>query len=287
MYITAIVVTFNSSRYITNCLHDLFNNGIDEVIIIDNDSKDDTITKVNREQRDPLKKIMLIKNNNNVGFASAVNMGLKEIKKGHVLLINPDVRIPNNQIALLEKCMKKTEASIVGGKVLKFGKKNELHGTFVREPDICTLLFDYTNLRKLVPKDAFHKIHYYKDLKIDNLPVKVDAVSGAYMLFDIKTAKKVGFFDENFFMYLEDIDFCIRAKKKKMLTYFCPASAIYHVGGASSKNKDHINHAAWYKSRKEYSKKYFPRYYNALRIIFSVDKLLSEVKYQIYENLHR
>ena len=80
--------------------------------------------------------------------------------------------------------------------------------------------------------------------------MEVDAVSGGFMLIDKRVINKIGNLNENFFMYLEDIEYCNRARNEGFRVIYCPGAVIYHEGGASSRNKDKINFNAWLWSRK-------------------------------------
>lgn len=271
--ISLIILTFNSTDYIDKCLKSVekqLNKNI-EVIVVDNNSSDATLLKLKK-----YKNIKIIKNKKNYGFSKGINIGIKNAKYKNILLLNPDTILFRNSIKNLLDCHKNTGAEIVGGKTKK--KDGSLHGSYVKIPNIFTILFDYTNLRKLIPNDYFHKKHYYlNEIKPKKNKI-VDVVSGAYMFISKKALKKVGFFDENFFMYLEDVDYCLRAKKKKIKVVYCPNASAFHFGGGSSNNKDRINYQAWYNSRSYYINKNFKKIVNIfLQPILFLDKQLIEI----------
>ena len=164
----------------------------------------------------------------------------------------------------------------MGGELQK--GNDSVHGSYVRKPDLLTAIFDYSNLRKILPNDNVHKKHYYLNEKYPKVAKECDAISGAFMLTRKEVFEKIGLFDENFFMYLEDVDFCIRAKKKRYKIMFCPKSKMFHIGGASSPNKDKINHLAWKESRKYYAKKHFNYLENLLiQIVYLFDNLIINI----------
>ena len=272
--LSIIVVTYNSEQYIQPFLESLTKSikSNDEVIVIDNKSTDRTVKLVKKYHS----KLKLISNRSNFGFANAVNLGINITSGSHVLLLNPDTWVTKDAITVLFKCLTHEGAGIAGGKNLK--PNGEIHETFVRRPTIGTIIFDFTNFRKLVIGDYFHKQHYYSNQRFPVKNKSVDAISGSFMLFDRKIIDKIGYFDENFFMYLEDVDFCVRAKSKGVKVIFCPHSKIMHIGGASSKNEDKINRTAWYSSRSYYTKKHFPRHINLLaQRIFKLDELITNI----------
>jgi GT2 family glycosyltransferase len=272
--LSVVILTYNSSNTIEKCLKTLLKEkGIDfEIIVIDNHSDDNSINKANKFKV----HIKVEKNTKNVGFSKGVNKGIKKSTGEYILLLNPDTIIPNGAINKLFDCQNSSGAEVIGGRAVKIN--GLVHNTFVKKPSLMTLIFDYTNLRKLFPFDLIHKSHYYLNKKYPDHLIDVDAVSGGYMLVKREVFTKVGLFDENFFMYLEDIDFCVRAKQFGYRVCFCPYSTIIHIGGASSNNPDKINHVAWGDSRRYYLKKHFSQLANALITpIFTLDDIINSI----------
>lgn len=146
---------------------------------------------------------------------------------------------------------------IIGGKAIDYSGR--IHNTVVRIPDLFTGLFEFSNLGKIFGVHRSHDKFYYKDTDVINLTSDstVGAVSGAYLLVKKRVFNNLEGFDENIFMYLEDVDLCKRANDLGYKVMFCPHSKISHVSGASSTNKYRINHQAWFESRKYYYKKHF------------------------------
>lgn len=272
--ISIIVVTYNNQEEIVTCMESIFNySGLNkqsfEVIIIDNNSDDLTADKIRQCDLD----VKLVENKENKGFAKSVNQGIQLSTYDLVLLLNPDTEIINSAIKTLRESLNENKADVIGGKLIKEG--GEVHGSFVREPTLGDMFFEYTNLRKLDVFNYFHNRHYYNDKSFKDY-MQVDAVSGAYMLFYKKRLSNINYFDENFFMYLEDVDFCVRATERGCTIGFCPSSTIIHKGGASSKNVDRIRHDAWYHSRSYYAKKHFSATANlVIQPIFYLDMILS------------
>lgn len=273
--LSIIIVTYNNQKEINTCLsslkHSLDNYGKkSEVIVIDNASKDATIKTI-----DTSLTSKVIINRNNTGFAKAVNQGIRFATGDFILLLNPDTELRRDSIKTLMRCSNNQDADILEGKSIDSNDKE--HGSYVRKPTLLTMIFEYTNLRKIVPGDIIHNKHYYKDLDSSTF-CEVDAVSGAYMLLRKNIFEKVGFFDERFFMYLEDVDFCVRAKKYGYKVGYCPSSIIEHIGGASSKNRDKIRHKSWYQSRRYYANKHFSLVENILiQPMFYIDTIISEI----------
>ena len=266
---SVVVLTYNSEKHIGRCLQSVLSESerIIEVIVVDNHSQDGTVEIVKRH-----KNIKLISNIRNLGFSKGVNMGIKQAKGSKVLILNPDTTIISGSVDKLINCQTHFSAGIAGGKLQK--NAGGVHNSFVKTPDLLTGIFDFTNLRKITPFDFIHKRHYYLHDKYPNRGIEVDAVSGAYMLVNREVFERIGLFDEKFFMYLEDVDFCIRAKQLGFKVVFCPKSVIFHEGGASSKNADKINHNAWSNSRRYYFGKHFSKVVNMMiQPIFVLDDI--------------
>lgn len=251
---------------------------IHEIIILENYSPDRKETKlvVNKFKHSHKKvKITFISNKYNAGFAVSCNKAAKMAKTKYVLFLNPDTELKKNSIKILLEHAKKNGADIIGGKAVNY--KKQPHESVVRKPGLLIGLFEFSNLGKLFRVSKAHKLFYYEDINIltSETDIKVDAVSGAYLLIERSAFNKLGGFDENFFMYLEDVDLGKRANDARMKVIFCPHSVIWHVGGASSKNKYKIRHQAWFDSRKYYFKKHFGLLTNLIiQPLFTIEEFL-------------
>lgn len=268
--VSVIIVTYNSQNQIGNCLKSLFNFWPKKLplqtTIIDNNSTDNTIRRIKS-----FKHVKVVTNKRNVGFASAVNTGMGLTKYSLVLLINPDTIFYQDSVRKLVSCARTHKAGIAGGKMLR--TDGSTHGTYVKRPGFLTALFEFTNLKKIFPNNWWHRNFYYENISIPSC-FEVDAVSGGYMMIDRSLTGKDLFFDENFFMYLEDIDFCLEAKQRGIKVMYCTDSVITHIGGASSPNKSRIHHQAWESARRYYFSKHL--WFGASQLVmlaFELDNL--------------
>lgn len=276
--LTIIIVTFNSEKYIDKCIDSIAISEKNEIsykiIIIDNYSKDETVNKIKKIQKDD-RKIYLIENKKNIGFARAVNQGIsRDSGGGYVLLLNPDTILEKRSLINLIKCAEKNQAGVCGGTTID--NHGKISGSYFRFPSLMIGLFDFTNLRKLLKNDQWHKHFYCQDENHGNkTSFPVDVVTGGFMLINKSTIKEIGLFDESFFMYLEDVDYCLRAKKAGIRIFHTNGSKILHIGGASSNNDDRVRHSSWLKSRKIYYAKHFGIFENMMiQPIFLLDDLL-------------
>lgn len=277
--LSIIIVTFNSEKYIEKCISSIFKSAVEKnilinVIIVDNGSGVLGIKK-NREIKSKYTSVSIIENKLNKGFAKAVNIGIKRARVADLyLILNPDTIIQKRSISELIKCFDITKAGIVGGSTYNFN--GEESGSYFRFPNLMVGLFDFTNLRRLLINDYWHKYFYYLDTdysKKEYFPV--DIVTGGFMMISKKAINTIGSFDERFFMYLEDVDYCLRANFLNIKIYHCNKSKISHYGGGSSPNKDRIRYTSWLWSRKLYFFKHFGFLSNfIIQPIFLIDDLL-------------
>ncbi|MFZ2199898.1 MAG: glycosyltransferase [Microgenomates group bacterium] len=274
--ISIVTVTYNSSKNIVNLLNSMYRNRamINEVFIIENNSNDRKETKRICEKFSKKMKLSYICRKN-VGFGTSCNYGANLSKSELILFLNPDTEIEGDSLKILLDHFQKDKADIIGGKAINY--EGKIHGSVVRYPTLFTGLFEFSNLGKFLRIKSAHEQFYYEDLNIlrSKLDRQVDAVSGAYLLIAKNTFSKLKGFDENIFMYLEDVDLCKRANDLGLRVFFCPHSIIRHVGGASSQNKYKIRHQAWFDSRKYYYRKHFGILANIIiQPIYTIEEFL-------------
>lgn len=251
---TILILTYNSQKHIVKLVRSLFKylKGVSyEILIIDNGSTDKTISLLNKKE---FSEIRIIQRKMNYGFGQSINWGVKFAKGEYLLILNPDTEVIDSSLKTLLNSALINKNNILGPINLK--KNGQVHGTFVRRPNAMMIAFDFTNLRKLFPDNRWHKSFYYRDTDLDDI-AEVDAISGSSMIVNRKRFISLDGFDNSFFMYLEDIDFCLRAKKAGLHVLLCKNARIYHEAGGSSKNNEKINLNAWIDSRYYFVDKYF------------------------------
>lgn len=263
--ISVITVTYNSSRYLRNLLSSIYKNreNVTDVYVVDNNSTDKDLTREICRQFNTKMKIRFI-DNRNMGFGRSCNYAARKSKSKYLLFLNPDCELQSNSMHTLLAHLVTNNADIVGGKAINYDKVT--HRSVVRKPNMLTGIFEFSNLGKIFNLNSAHNRFYYEDLDILEASTDqvVDAVGGAYMLIRSDAFSMLNGFDENMFMYLEDIDLCKRACDLGMKVVFCPHSKIWHIGGASSQNKYRIHHQAWFNSRKYYFHKHFGVWVNLI-----------------------
>ncbi|OGE40851.1 hypothetical protein A3E86_02655, partial [Candidatus Daviesbacteria bacterium RIFCSPHIGHO2_12_FULL_47_45] len=191
------------------------------VYIIDNASSDDSAKTAKQE----FPEFNFILNPENLGFGKGNNLALEKIKEGYILLLNPDTKLEKGVIS----------------KMLEFMEAHLEVGI-----STCKIVFpdgrlDLTAHRGFPTPWASFKYYFLKDDSLYHLrqmdmsgPHEVDAIAGAFMLTRADVLKKVGLFDEDYFLYAEDIDLCFRIKEAGFKVVYVPSVSIVHYKGVSS-----------------------------------------------------
>lgn len=276
--LSLIIINYNSSKNTNSLLISVKKNiytKIEKIIIIDNNSRD--IKNLNIKDS----KIKLIKNNKNLGFAKAVNQGIKISKSNFIILLNPDTTIINKSIIkTINLITNDKNIGVIGGKIRYENKKIfSANNT----PTFLTGLFEFTNLKKIFPKNKY-TLNFWPEINQKIIkPIEISGICGAYLIFrKYDKNNNINYFNENYFLYLEDLDFCLNMKSKGFKIIFDPRSEILHIGGASSKNKYNMALNYWYKSRKIFFKKHLNKVEGIiLSIIFTIEELILKMRFLI------
>jgi len=252
--VTLLSVNYNSTNKLNKLLKSVqkyLYPLINEIIIIDNNSTDIKDLIISKKLK---AKTTCIINKKNIGFSKAVNYGLKASKNKYILLVNPDSCFFDNSIINAINLLKNNpKIGVVGGKIYGLDKKTRFSAT--NKPSFLTTIFEFTVLKKIFSNNIFSKKFWIESNNKVTKPIKVHSVCGAFMLIR-KDINKI-FFDTNYFLYLEDLDFGSIVEQNDYETYFDPRSQIIHIGGYSSHNNYGIIHKYWYTSRDYYFRKHF------------------------------
>lgn len=231
--LTIIVISYNTKDLTLACLKSIYDQTRSicfDVIVLDNNSVDGSATAIAQE----FPQIELISLQENIGFARANNLASKQVTGDYILLLNPDTLILDNAIEKLVDFAKQySESGIWGGRtVFSDGTLNRTScfGKTTTWSLFCRTFF----LSALFSKSKFFNYEMYGNWQHDTIE-KVDVVSGCLFLITKELWNQLDGFDKHFFMYGEEVDLCLRAKKlgySPMVTY---QATIVHYGGASEK----------------------------------------------------
>lgn len=247
MKLSVIIVNYNVKFFLAQCLNsvklsiDALNEEV-EVFVVDNHSVDGSVALI-KEQYTWVK---LIDNNENVGFSKANNQAIKLSKGEYVLLLNPDTVVEQDTFKKVIQFMDNN--SEVGGLGVRMidGKGNFLPESKRGLPTPKAAFYKISGLSKLFPKSkVFNKYHLgYLD---EHKTHEVEVLSGAFMLLRKKVLDEIGFLDETFFMYGEDVDLSYRIIQAGYKNVYFPQTTIIHYKGESTK-KGSINYVRMFYS---------------------------------------
>jgi len=254
MSVSIIIVNWNSGNWLYDCIESIKHFGgksVKEVIVVDNASSDGSMDTIS------LDKITLIINPENLGFAKACNIGFKAATGNYCLLLNPDTRIFENTINLsVEFLEKNQQIDILGCRHVDKSGKTKV--SCARFPKFSTFINDIFGLSKLAP-DIFHPATLMTDWDHGESR-EVDQVMGAFMFMRKSIFDKHGFFDEQFFVYYEELDFSYRVKKNGGKIFYNADCSIYHKENGTTKNVPSFSLFLSIKSRLKFIRKHFPFY---------------------------
>ncbi len=232
--ISAIVVTYNSERYIRTCLSSLLTalDGMHaEVWVIDNGSADDTCAIVEEIGATAPMPVHLLRNQRNLGFTRATNQGLVRGSGGYVLLLNPDVQVPRETIRYLVRFLECEPSVGIVAPQLRF-PDGQVQPSCRRFPRRRYLCFEMTGLSRLFARSPL--FNGWKMGDFDHLTRRdVDQPQGAFLLARREAVRSVGLLDERFVMFFSDVDWCRRFWDKGWRVVFVPEVYAVHHKGAS------------------------------------------------------
>lgn len=228
----AIVLNFNNYENSISCTHKLIESGIDRVIIVDNASVNDSYDKLKQEfnKRDEINVIRSSKNN---GYASGNNIGLELAEKIYglnniIYIVNPDVQVNSDVIDSVASIIKKTpNAGMVTTEV-----NNSMNSTWRHTNLLRGFIFNLWILNIILYKFGIIERKFYK--KASKSIQKVEVVSGAFFGINQKTFKRVGYFDDQTFLYYEEeILFC-KLNRSNFENYIVNNVSYSHIGQSST-----------------------------------------------------
>lgn len=226
--LSIVILNFNSGEYLTKCL-DSIKHVEDEakisIIVIDNNSSDDSLNLA----KSKFKNVNFIKNNENVGFSKGYNPTLKNIKTEYILLLNPDCILEKGVIKkTLEDFENNEKVGAVTPKIILSNGKIDLTAHRGFPTPWASLLY-------ALGDDSL----YHLTNKMSDQIHEVDSITGAFFLTKKSILESVGYLDERFFLYGEDIDLSLRIKKKGFKILYDPEVKVIHNKGISSGLKKH------------------------------------------------
>lgn len=239
--ISIIIVSFNTAKLTVEAIASIekayqkeVTNGQYEVIVFDNDSTDDSVIALREyKKQSKIKVFMILESKKNLGFAKANNASIKKAKGRYVLFLNPDtVMYPQTLPTIIGFMDKYTDAGACGCQlnIPSGGIDEASHRGF---PTPWNAFCHFSGLEKKFPHSRLFA-GYTRGWENMNTIHEVPAIAGAFMLVRREAGEKIGWWDEDYFFYGEDLDFCYSLHEKGYAIYYVPTVHILHYGGVSS-----------------------------------------------------
>jgi len=253
MDLSIIIVNWNVRELLRQTLQSIRNNPAKkysyEVIVVDNDSQDNSTEMVKKD----FPEIKLIASPKNIGFAAGNNLGIKIAQGKFILCLNPDTEVLPEALDFIPIAFEKDpQLGALGVKLLN--PNRTLQSSCKSFPDLDTIIWNATSLDTLFPKSkVFGK--YNMTWFGHDLEMEVDQPMGAALAVRREVIDQVGIFDERYFMYFDEVDWCYRIKKAGWKIKFFPQVAIIHHWAQSTKQALFKMNKQWYISFYKYLRK--------------------------------
>lgn len=267
-HLSVIIVSYNVSNLLEHCLVSLMRAADDvilEIIVVDNASSDRSAEMV----RAKFPHVQLIANSENVGFARANNQGLAVARGRYWMLLNPDTEIPQNAVdslATLVAFMDSHPRAAVCGASLFYPDGTRQHSAF-RFPSLAQIYMDLYPVNWRLRDSALngrYPISQYER----GAPFQIDHPLGAAIVVRPDAATQVGLLDEDFFIYAEEVDWCIRFKRAGWQVWCVPFARITHHEARSTRQfRDKMFVELWNARFHLFRKHYGPVFNWAARVL--------------------
>lgn len=253
--ISIVIVNYNVKDFLQDCINSIYKsvfNGSFEIIVVDNNSSDDSVEELSKSFPD----VKFIQLNENLGFSKANNIGFKNSSGEYVLILNPDTILYSDTLQKSFDFFKsKNDIGALGCKVLNEDLSFQLacRRSFPTPWNSFCKLF---GLQKIFPNSKIFSNYnlMYKDI---NETYEVDALIGAFIFTKKSILEEINGFDEEYFMYGEDLDLCFKIKETNYKIYYFHETSIIHYKGESTKrsNINEVKH--FYEAMQIFVKKHY------------------------------
>ncbi len=232
--LSIVIVNYNAKDFVLRCVKSIKDNYSDklknneyEIIVVDNASSDNSKQVLEKEEG-----IILIYNSKNLGFSKANNIGIKRTSGRYVLFLNPDTIVYKETLMKMINFMDEHQEAGASTCKVVIGDGEIDDASHRGFPTLWNSFSYFSGLAKIFPKTKLfggYNLGYLNFSKTH----EIDALAGAFMLVRKEAGEQVGWWDEDYFFYGEDIDFCYMLKEKGWKIYYVPQVSILHYKGVS------------------------------------------------------
>ena len=258
-----VIVNYNAGKLLAECVQSVLAEQVQNVFVVDNDSHDESLSHLAASISDA--RVTVIRNDQNLGFAAACNIGTRASTADTVLFLNPDsVLVKGSLGRLIEVLESNPSIGMVGGFLCNPDGSEQPGGrrVFPTPRRAFMRAFGLSYLGKWFPS-LFSDFLLHKE-PLPHVPTPVEAISGACMLVKREAFEDVGLWDESYFLHCEDLDWCMRFHLNKWQVFFVPDARVIHAWGACSKSRPFF--VEWHKhcGMLRFYKKFFKKQYPGL-----------------------
>lgn len=253
--LSVVVVSYNTSRLLDRCLRSILRQSSlhTEVFVVDNASGDGSAAMV--KERFPI--IHLIANGQNRGFGAANNQAIALASGRSIVLVNPDCEVRPGSLPALQRFLDEhPQAAVAGGRLL-YEDGSFQHNAF-RFPGLAQVFLDYFPLHWRLVESRWNGRF---PRAWDDRAYQMDHPLGAFFAVRRDAVEQVGAFDEGYFMYAEEVDWCYRLKQAGWEVWHCPEAVAVHLGGRSTRQHAPEMYVELHRSRWRFYRKYYPRWF--------------------------
>ncbi len=254
-----IIVAYNSCDFLPACLKSVRDacEGVEsQIIVLDNGSSEPILPEIKKF----FPEVLWLDSKENLGFGKGCNLAEKQATKPYLFFINPDTIISKNAFhEMLQFMEEHPDAGTVGCRILN--EDGSLQWACRRSfPTIVSAVSKTIGLAALFPKNKTLASYNMTYADPDEM-TEVDAISGSFFCMRRDLYEKLGGFDEDFFMYGEDLDLCFRAKVAGCKNYYTPSTNILHFKGQSCRTRRWDSYLDFYKAMLIFVKKHKDLYF--------------------------
>lgn len=271
-----IIVNWNGLLFLQKCLPDIRNSIRNskysfEIFLVDNASSDGSCEFVSAD----FPEIRLIRNQENLGFAKANNMALRQCNSKYILLVNNDIELPENVLDEMISYLEQNPKVGVSGcqLITPDNTPQRSFGDFHTFGQECKGLL--VNLLHPLLRNESAPEPYFTDGKVR----EVDYICGAFFLIRKSVVDQIGMLDESYFFYVEELDFCYRLKRETdfQIAFLPDLKVVHHGGGSSSSINRYKYQTQLLKSKLIFARKYYSRTQLLLYRVLSILTMVVEL----------
>ena len=257
--VSALIVSFNTCALTLEAIGSVVDEPGVETVVVDNASLDGSVEAIARR----FPSVRLTGSRTNLGYAGGINLAAANARGQNLLVLNSDVRLEAGSLGAMLELLERYHRAALVGPALRYPDGRAQPSAF-KFPGLVQLMLDLYPIDRLMDTRLNGRISAAR-------PIQIDHPLGACMLIRRSAWQDVGPFDEGYFMYLEEVDWCRRARLRGWQVWYQPRAVVIHHGGASTSQQPAAMFAQLWRSRLRYYARFHgPAYNRAVRAILRI-----------------